>query len=767
MAQTLEHNNAVTQVTPVTIQGCDVDTEIIQALDDEPNDVGGLSAQELKEKFDHVGGELKAYINGELIPAVLAGEMTEQARQAAEAERVTNEIERVSNETARIAEETVRAMAETGREAAETARMSAEAERVLAEQQRADENAGIVAQAKAQADAAEERAAEAAASALSAATAKQEAEAAAYAADGKATEAGKFAERAEASAAAAAGDAAQIAEDTEQSRENAQRAEEAAQTAQWWAEQTQAVVEGDFATHPELDQVQETADLALKLAQSAQLLIYVEPSQNGALIYNGKEQSPVWVGYNQEQMELSGVTEGVAAGTYEAVFTPKGDFMWVDGTQDPKLVSWTIERAVVAVPAQSGSLTYTGAAQSPNWEGYDAAKLTIGGTTSGIDAGTYAATFTPTANYKWEDGTTTAKAVNWTIGKTAGSLSLDKTSMALNVGTMSGTITVTRAGDGAISAVSSNTAVATVSVSGNIVTVTMAGSGSAVITVSVGAGTNHAAPENKTCSVTVTAPSQTLNSNTWAVIRQVSDANQGANYWAVGSTKTITINGTVRGFNFTNVSISVFILGFNHNSSREGNNRIHFQIGKIGTTAVALCDSYYGTNKNSYSGGFRMSSGNVNDGGWNNTTMRRSVLGNIGTPTNPVEESLLAALPSDLRAVMKSIVKYTDNTGGNYNTASYVTATTDYLFLLAEFEVFGVREYANSAEQNYQLQYDYYKAGNSRVAYNHTNAAAVANWWLRSPDHSWNVGFCYVYVSGSIGRLNSDYSYGVRPGFCV
>ena len=46
--------------------------------------------------------------------------------------------------------------------------------------------------------------------------------------------------------------------------------------------------------------------------------------------------------------------------------------------------------------------------------------------------------------------------------------------------------------------------------------------------------------------------------------------------------------------------------------------------------------------------------------------------------------------------------------------------TTDYLFLLAEFEVFGARYYANDYERNSQLQYDYYKAGNSKIAYKHT-----------------------------------------------
>lgn len=68
----------------------------------------------------------------------------------------------------------------------------------------------------------------------------------------------------------------------------------------------------------------------------------------------------------------------------------------------------------------------------------------------------------------------------------------------------------------------------------------------------------------------------------------------------------------------------------------------------------------------------------------------------------------MAALPSDLRAVMQPMTIYTDNTGGGSDNASYVTKTTDYLPLLAEYEIFGTRTYANSAEKNYQAQYAYY-----------------------------------------------------------
>ena len=46
------------------------DMQIIQALDDEPNDVGGMSSAELKATFDEGGEAVKQFLNGVLIPAL-------------------------------------------------------------------------------------------------------------------------------------------------------------------------------------------------------------------------------------------------------------------------------------------------------------------------------------------------------------------------------------------------------------------------------------------------------------------------------------------------------------------------------------------------------------------------------------------------------------------------------------------------------------------------------------------------------------------------
>ena len=490
------------------------------------------------------------------------------------------------------------------------------------------------------------------------------------------------------------------------------------------------------------------------------------PAQSGSLTYNGSAQSPVWSGHDAAKLTIGGTTSGTNAGSYNATFTPGANYQWSDGTTTAKTVAWSIGRASVGVPSQSGTLTYNGSAQSPVWSGHDAAKLTIGGTTSGTNAGSYNATFTPVSNYQWSDGSTAAKTVAWSIGKAAGSSSLNKSSLALSTGTMSGTISVTRAGNGAVSASSSNTNVATVSVSGTTVTVTAKAKGTATITVKVAEGTNHTAPANRTCSVSVTLPTTSLNDNTWATIKEVSDAGQGENYWSVGDTKRITINGKVGNFTFSNLAIDAFIIGFNHNSSREGTNRIHFQIGKIGGKDVCLCDSQYGSGQ-SGNGYFNMNPNNSNSGGWNGSYMRKTLLGNSGTPSSPPANSMLAALPSDLRAVMKSVTKYSDNTGGSPDNASYVTSTTDYLFLLAEFEYHGARSYANSAEKNFQLQYSYYKAGNSKVKYKHGETGTAARHWCRSVYVGGTSGFCRVHTNGSAANGSATNSWGAAPGFTV
>lgn len=194
-------------VQSLVIPELDDDLDIIQKLDDEPNDVGGLTAAQLKAKFDEGPNAIKHYINDELLPAISdtvaeadVRAEAEQGRVAAEAARVTAEQGRASAENTRMSQEAARVTAEQGRATAEqgrataedtrvsqeTARQDAEAERQAAEQARVDTDTGIVAQATQQATAAGQSANAAAGSAQ---TAAQQAALAQQAAGSAATDA--------------------------------------------------------------------------------------------------------------------------------------------------------------------------------------------------------------------------------------------------------------------------------------------------------------------------------------------------------------------------------------------------------------------------------------------------------------------------------------------------------------------------------------------------------------------------------------------------
>lgn len=496
---------------------------------------------------------------------------------------------------------------------------------------------------------------------------------------------------------------------------------------------------------------QKAANDALEAVTKLTSVINSVPTQAGILTYTGAAQSPSWNGYDTEKLTIGGTTSGTNAGSYVATFTPKEGYEWADGTKTAKSVTWTISKASLSVPAQSGTLTYTGSAQSPKWSNYDSNKLTIGGTNTATNAGSYAATFAPKDNYQWSDGSTSAKSVTWAIGKAAGSLTLAKSSVTLNISSLTESVAVTRAGDGVISATSSNTATAKVEVSGTSVKITGLKAGTAKITVKVAAGTNHTAPSDKTINVTVSLPDTSLANNTPDIIAAAAKSGQAANYWSVGDKVGIAVNGSFGGLSYNN-TVYAFILGFNHNSSVEGGNSIHFQFGKTAAGVdIAFVNSYGST-----STGFCMNTSNTNSGGWNNSYMRKTIC-----------PAFLAALPKAWQNIIAACTKYSDNTGGGSNTASYVTATSDKIWLLSEMEVQGTRSYANSAEANYQKQYDYYRNGNSKVKYQHTATTSACTWWLRSVNASSTYIFCFVNTDGSADSIYAYLSAGFAPGFKV
>ena len=284
--------------------------------------------------------------------------------------------------------------------------------------------------------------------------------------------------------------------------------------------------------------------------------------------------------------------------------------------------------------------------------------------------------------------------------------------------------------------------------------------------------------------------SPVLDLNNWSDISAVSQDGVAGSYWSVGDTKSVVINGTI-GTQSIDTTLYAYIIGINHG----GINGVTFQGFKTAQTDgtdVCLDDSHYTSSSSDGSKWFNMNHwGSYNYGGWKGCDLRYDILGSTDVApsgygaavvsgsrvgydatstaaTNPVVNTFMAALPSELRAVMRPMTVYTDNYSGSpHNTESYVTASVDYLPLLAEFEIFGARTYANQYEQDNQTQYAYYSSGNSKVKYRHSSTGSTANWWERSPFYNGAAGFCLVSPNGGAYADDSHRSFGVAPAFMV
>ena len=269
-------------------------------------------------------------------------------------------------------------------------------------------------------------------------------------------------------------------------------------------------------------------------------------------------------------------------------------------------------------------------------------------------------------------------------------------------------------------------------------------------------------PESKVVSVspevTLVFADPTLNNNTWAQIKGVSDKSQGANIWAVGDRKSVVLNGTV-GYGstartFNNQEYWVYIIGFDHNSDKEGKGIAFqgFKTAQTGGIDIAVATTNYG----STGSGMVMNGSNTNVGGWNGSWAYTTCMGQWKN-----------CFPSELQAVIRTTTLYTDNTGNSSTSASAVTANSNEVYYLAEYEVFGSNTYANTNEPAQQAQYAYYQAGNSTVKYRSDKTSTAAYWWLRSPDRSDSIDFCIVLSNGSAYNTSANYSYGSAPAFKV
>lgn len=208
--------------------------------------------------------------------------------------------------------------------------------------------------------------------------------------------------------------------------------------------------------------------------------------------------------------------------------------------------------------------------------------------------------------------------------------------------------------------------------------------------------------------------------NDWATIIKACHKNQVPDTWVVGNSKTILINGT---------EYQIDIIGKNHDDYTDGS-------GKAPLT-FQLHDCYADVN--------RMNSSNTNSGGWTSCAMRSTHL-----------PAILALMPTEVQNGIREVNKLT-SAGSQSST---INTTADKLFLLSEIEIFGSVSYSKSGEGT---QYDYYKAGNSKVK-NRNGGAAY--WNERSPLKDGSTQFCMVSNTGTADYGGASSAAGVAFAFC-
>ena len=208
--------------------------------------------------------------------------------------------------------------------------------------------------------------------------------------------------------------------------------------------------------------------------------------------------------------------------------------------------------------------------------------------------------------------------------------------------------------------------------------------------------------------------------NDWATIIKACHKNQVPETWVVGNQKAMTINGA---------DYVIDIIGKGHDDYADGS-------GKAPLT-FQLHDCYADVN--------RMNSSNTNVGGWTSCAMRQTHL-----------PAILALMPTEVQNGIREVNKLT-SAGSQSST---INTTPDKLFLLSEIEIFGSVSYSKSGEGT---QYDYYKAGNSKVKKFNGSAGS---WWERSPYGSDSTNFCIVSGNGYATCNSASIAYGVAFGFC-
>ncbi len=223
--------------------------------------------------------------------------------------------------------------------------------------------------------------------------------------------------------------------------------------------------------------------------------------------------------------------------------------------------------------------------------------------------------------------------------------------------------------------------------------------------------------------ITIKAFNPVLAENSWTRINEASTSGQASSIWNVGDTKDIVVDGE---------TLTVAIMGFNHDDLESG--------GKAGIT--------FGL-KELMKNLIQLNGHESNAGGYPDTSV-----------FSFLEVVAREKMPSDLRAVLKNIIKKTSVGSKNNVIGTEVVK----LFLFSEIEVFGSIIFSLAGEGS---QYSYFTNTGNRIKRTANGTGTEGRWWERSPVLESFTDFCIVIENGEAHHAESVSARGVCFGFCV
>lgn len=211
----------------------------------------------------------------------------------------------------------------------------------------------------------------------------------------------------------------------------------------------------------------------------------------------------------------------------------------------------------------------------------------------------------------------------------------------------------------------------------------------------------------------------TFANNSWEQIIKACQDDAVPDTWEVGDQKAMTINGK---------DYLIDIIDKDHDT---------YTAGGVAPLTFQIHDCYSSTTWSA--------SQNVR---WASSTMRTTTLPGI-----------LALMPAEVQEAVREVNKLTGASGG-YSPG--LVTSSDKLFLLSEYEVFGSNTYTYEVEGS---KYAYYSSESRRTK---TRNGSAVEWWLRSPlkSVSTSYGVATVGTSGNADSNAYNGTSGVSFAFC-